>query len=99
MAGFGVGTLPAVTFTALGIGGLRELSKNPRVRVIAGVSILAVAAASVLLPAAIGTALLAFGMMHHISSAAILSHIKATPVILDKGRKFAGVIRHVRPIL
>jgi hypothetical protein len=51
MAGFGLGTLPAVTFTALGIGGLRELSNNPRVRVIAGVSILAVAAASILLPA------------------------------------------------
>jgi sulfite exporter TauE/SafE len=51
MAGFGLGTLPAVTLTALGIGGLRELSNNPRVRVIAGVSILAVAAASILLPA------------------------------------------------
>jgi hypothetical protein len=51
MAGFGLGTLPAVTFTALGIGGLREFANNPRVRVIAGVSILIVAAASVLLPA------------------------------------------------
>jgi sulfite exporter TauE/SafE len=51
MAGFGLGTLPAVTFTALGIGSLRELSNNPRVRVIAGVSILTAAAASVLLPA------------------------------------------------
>lgn len=51
MMGFGLGTLPAVTLTALGIGTLRDYGRSPRIRTAAGLAILAVAAASVLVPA------------------------------------------------
>lgn len=51
MAGFGLGTLPAVTLTALGVAGLRKMALAPRLRVVAGLALLLVAALSALLPA------------------------------------------------
>lgn len=52
MAGFGLGTLPAVTATALGVASLRRLAFLPRIRIAAGLALIALAAASALLPAA-----------------------------------------------
>lgn len=57
MAGFGLGTLPSVTATALGVGVLRQVGRAPRIRIAAGVSLMALAAASALLPAASWAAL------------------------------------------
>ncbi len=51
MAGFGIGTLPAVIGTALGISALRSLGARPNVRTFAGIALLSVASLSVLVPA------------------------------------------------
>ncbi len=52
MAGFGLGTLPSVTAAALGLSRLRGLAQAPSARLAVGLGILALAAASVLAPAA-----------------------------------------------
>ncbi len=51
MAGFGLGTLPSVTAVALGLSRFRRLAQGPNVRVFVGLSIMALAAASVAIPA------------------------------------------------
>jgi uncharacterized protein len=51
MAGFGLGTLPSVTAVALGISGFRRLAQTPGARVGVGFGIVALAAASVAVPA------------------------------------------------
>jgi sulfite exporter TauE/SafE len=51
MAGFGLGTLPSVTAVALGISSFRRLARVRQVRVWVGLAIMAVAAASVAVPA------------------------------------------------
>lgn len=51
MAGFGLGTVPAVVVTALGVTQLRRLTVSKRMRTSAGLALIAVAAASALLPA------------------------------------------------
>lgn len=50
MAGFALGTVPALTATVLGIGSLRRLGENQRLQVFAGLVLIALAAASVLIP-------------------------------------------------
>lgn len=52
MAGFGLGTLPSVTAVALGLSGFRNLARAPRARLLVGFAIMAVAAASLAVPAA-----------------------------------------------
>ena len=52
MLGFGIGTLPSVTAVALGLSGFRELSNQPKARIAVGLSIMAIAAASLGVPAA-----------------------------------------------
>jgi hypothetical protein len=52
MAGFGLGTLPAVTAVALGLGRFRALAHRPGARVTVGLGLMAIAAASLALPAA-----------------------------------------------
>ena len=52
MAGFGLGTVPAVVATAFGVTQLRRLTASKRVRASAGVALIGVAVASALLPAA-----------------------------------------------
>ncbi|MGO9741056.1 MAG: sulfite exporter TauE/SafE family protein [Roseiarcus sp.] len=52
MAGFGLGTLPSVTSVALGLATFRRLGDIPRARIVVGVTIMALAAASVAVPAA-----------------------------------------------
>jgi sulfite exporter TauE/SafE len=51
MAGFGLGTLPSVTAVALGISSFRRLARVQQARVWVGFAIIAVAAASVAVPA------------------------------------------------
>jgi sulfite exporter TauE/SafE len=51
MAGFGLGTVPSVVVTALGISSLKSLSRRPQIRVAAGVAIMLVAVLSALIPA------------------------------------------------
>ena len=51
MAGFGLGTLPSVTTVALGISSFRRLARVKQARVWAGLAIIAIAAASVAVPA------------------------------------------------
>lgn len=51
MAGFGVGTLPAVIGTAFGVSMLRSLGSRPRIRMSAGIGLLVIASVSVLVPA------------------------------------------------
>ncbi len=51
MAGFGLGTLPSVTAVALGLSRLRRLAQVPKARIAVGLGIMAVAAASVAVPA------------------------------------------------
>ena len=51
MAGFGLGTLPSVTAVALGISSFRRLARVQQARVWVGLAIIAVAAASVAVPA------------------------------------------------
>jgi sulfite exporter TauE/SafE len=51
MAGFGLGTLPSVTAVALGISSFRRLARVPQARVWVGLAIIAIAAASVAVPA------------------------------------------------
>jgi uncharacterized protein len=51
MAGFGLGTLPSVTAVALGISSFRRLARVRQARVWVGLAILAIAAASVAVPA------------------------------------------------
>lgn len=51
MAGFGIGTLPSVLGTAFGISALRELGRRPGIRIAAGMAMIAVAVAGVLVPA------------------------------------------------
>lgn len=53
MAGFGLGTLPAVIGTAFGISALKKMGQKPQIRIAAGVAIMMVAAASVLIPDAV----------------------------------------------
>lgn len=50
MAGFGLGTVPALTATALGVGSLKKLGSNTKLQVVAGLAIIAIAAMSVLVP-------------------------------------------------
>ncbi len=52
MAGFGIGTLPSVLGTVVGISALRRLGQRPQIRIAAGIAMMAVASASVLIPAA-----------------------------------------------
>lgn len=52
MAGFGLGTLPAVTAVALGLGRFRALAHKPHARIAVGLGLMGVAAASLALPAA-----------------------------------------------
>jgi len=47
MAGFGLGTLPSVTAAALGVSSFRRLARTPNARVVVGLGIMALAAASV----------------------------------------------------
>jgi hypothetical protein len=51
MAGFGLGSVPAVVATALGVTQLRRLTVSKRLRTTAGLALIAVPAAGVLLPA------------------------------------------------
>ena len=51
MAGFGLGTLPSVTAVALGLSRFRRFAQAPNARVAVGLGIMAVAAASVAVPA------------------------------------------------
>ena len=51
MAGFGLGTLPSVTAAALGISSFRRLARVQQARVWVGLAIIAIAAASVAVPA------------------------------------------------
>ena len=51
MAGFGLGTLPSVTAVALGISSFRRLARVRQARVWVGLAIIAIAAASVAVPA------------------------------------------------
>ena len=51
MTGFGLGTLPSVTAAALGVSGFRQLARTPNARVAVGLGIMAIAAASVAVPA------------------------------------------------
>lgn len=52
MAGFGIGTVPAVVGTAFGISTLRGLGRRPTVRIAAGVALMLAAAGSMFVPAA-----------------------------------------------
>ena len=51
MAGFGLGTLPSVTAAALGVSTFRRLARTPNARIAIGLGIVALAAASVAVPA------------------------------------------------
>ncbi len=51
MAGFGLGTLPSVTAAAFGVASFRRLARTPNARVAVGLGIIALAAASVAVPA------------------------------------------------
>ena len=51
MAGFGLGTLPSVTAVALGISSFRRLARVRQARIWVGLAIIAIAAASVAVPA------------------------------------------------
>jgi uncharacterized protein len=51
MTGFGLGTLPSVTAAALGVSSFRRLARTPNARVAVGLGIIALAAASVAVPA------------------------------------------------
>ncbi len=51
MAGFGLGTLPSVTAVALGLSRFRRLAQTQNARIAVGLGIMAIAAASVALPA------------------------------------------------
>lgn len=50
MLGFGLGTVPAVTIAALGIGRLRDLSRVPHLRVAVGLALMTIAAFTLLVP-------------------------------------------------
>lgn len=52
MAGFGLGTVPAVMATAFGVSTLRHVAVVPRIRLMAGVALMLIAVLSALLPAA-----------------------------------------------
>jgi len=52
MAGFGLGTLPAVTAAALGISRFRALAHRPGARIAVGLGLMGIAAASLAAPAA-----------------------------------------------
>jgi len=51
MAGFGLGTLPSITAIAFGLAGFRRFAQRPNARVGVGLGIVAVAAASLAIPA------------------------------------------------
>jgi sulfite exporter TauE/SafE len=51
MTGFGIGTLPSVTAAALGVSSFRRLARTPNARVAVGLGLVAIAAASVAVPA------------------------------------------------
>ena len=51
MAGFGLGTLPSVTAVALGLSRFRRFAQAPNARIAVGLGIMAVAAASIAVPA------------------------------------------------
>lgn len=51
MLGFGLGTLPSVTAAALGVSSFRRLARTPNARIAVGLGIIALAAASVAVPA------------------------------------------------
>jgi sulfite exporter TauE/SafE len=51
MAGFGLGTLPSVTAVAIGVSSFRRLARGRSARVLVGLAIMALAAASVAVPA------------------------------------------------
>lgn len=50
MAGFAIGTLPAITVTALGISTLRDAGKQQKLRLIIGLSIAVLAVLSIIVP-------------------------------------------------
>jgi sulfite exporter TauE/SafE len=52
MAGFGLGTLPAVTAAALGLSSFRSLAHAPRARAAVGLGLIGIAAASLAAPSA-----------------------------------------------
>ncbi|HTR13368.1 MAG TPA: sulfite exporter TauE/SafE family protein [Roseiarcus sp.] len=56
MAGFGLGTLPSVTGIALGVASFRRLARRTRARLAVGLGIVALAAASLAVPAMSSTA-------------------------------------------
>jgi len=51
MLGFGLGTTPSVTAIALGVSRLRRLARAPTARLAIGLSIMAIAVASIAVPA------------------------------------------------
>ena len=51
MLGFGLGTLPSVTAAALGVSSFSRLARTPNARIAVGLGIIALAAASVAVPA------------------------------------------------
>jgi hypothetical protein len=51
MAGFGLGTLPSVTAVALGLSSFRRLARAQNARIGVGLAIMALAVASVAIPA------------------------------------------------
>jgi uncharacterized protein len=52
MAGFGLGTLPSVTAVALGLARFRALAHAPQARIVVGLGLMVIAAASLALPSA-----------------------------------------------
>lgn len=51
MTGFGIGTIPSVAGTALGISALRRMAVVPKIRVVAGIAIISIALITALIPA------------------------------------------------
>ncbi|SON56299.1 hypothetical protein HDIA_2758 [Hartmannibacter diazotrophicus] len=50
MFGFGLGTMPSVTMTALGLGGMKSLARRPQLRIAMGLGLIGLAALSVVTP-------------------------------------------------
>lgn len=50
MLGFGLGTIPAVTVAALGIGRLRDLARAPQLRVAVGLGLMSIAVLTLIVP-------------------------------------------------
>lgn len=50
MFGFGLGTVPAVTVAALGIGRLRDLARAPQLRIAVGLGLMSIAVLTLIVP-------------------------------------------------